>query len=125
MSAAASRGTPLAVVAAFVSSAAAAVGTVAPSCLACHWLLIVLCRLVVVFALNGFGDIDAPAGELCSQPSILPIFTDGVRQLLLQHCDDCRMVALSQFYFEGFDRAERVCDEGSRIRIPLNDIDFL
>src|SRR5947209_15961971 len=97
----------------------------APSRVRGRWLVSLLYGFIVDFAFHRLRDIDAPARELRCQPCVLPIFADSQRELPLEHCDDRRVVGLTQLYSQRLDRAERVCHEGCRIRTPLDDINLL
>src|SRR5579875_333342 len=77
------------------------------------------------FALGGFRDIDTPPGQFGGEASVLPIFADGERELLLRHGDERGVIGLTQLHPERFDRTERVGDEGGRVWTPLDDIYFL
>src|SRR5450755_283151 len=87
-------------------------------------LLRLIRPLFELFALGGFCDIDAPARQLCCQAGVLPIFSNGQRQLLLVYRHDRRMIGLAQFHLERLHRTERVRDEGSLIGTPLDDVNF-
>src|SRR5581483_945816 len=81
--------------------------------------------LVKNFAFGGFSDIDAPSGKFCGKASILPIFANGKRQLLLRNSHESGMIRIAKFHLERLHWTERVSHKGSGFGAPLDDIDFL
>ena len=69
-------------------------------------------------------DVNAPAGQLRRQPSVLPLPPDGQGELVVRH-DDGGGSPFLQEDGEHAGRAQGVGDEDGRLGVPLDDVNLL